>query len=36
MAKKPKGFAAFDSLMRKLVKLPPSTGKPKPRPRKKK
>jgi hypothetical protein len=35
---KPKGFGKFDSLMRKLVKLPPSAGKPtpKPRPRKKK
>lgn len=36
--KKPKGFAAFDALMRKLVKVPPKevTPKPKPRPRKKK
>lgn len=24
MAKKPKGFAPFDSLMRKLVKVPPA------------
>ena len=36
--KKPKGFRKFDALMRKLVKLPPSAGKPKPtpKPRKKK
>jgi hypothetical protein len=35
MTKKPKGFKAFDSLMRKLVKVPPKALKPKPKPRKK-
>jgi hypothetical protein len=30
MAKKPKGFGAFDRLMRKLVKVPPSALKQKP------
>lgn len=37
MARKPKGFGAFDALMRKLVKVKPSevTPRPKPKPRKK-
>lgn len=33
--RKPKGFKAFDSLMRKLVKVPPKP-KPKPKPKKRK
>jgi hypothetical protein len=32
---KPPGFAKFDSLMRKLVKVPPKP-KPKPKPKKRK
>ena len=30
MSKKPKGFKSFDSLMRKLVKVPLKAVKPKP------